>query len=554
MPGNKDSSGGAVSGSGSGSGSGSSSGGSGGTVRPAAPSTEATTFTFSSKRSPFIHTSPPGAIAFVSPTRKVNDTYRDRSHRRQPGAPPASTTRSDFGSDWIPLRPLKPVTEFSLPVFSSPASGRSAMPAAEPNANTAVFPARGVPVREVPEPHQSSSARHSPRLSLVAQHYHATSRHPFFDAPPQLITPPPLDPFTQLAKFDSYFPPMPPKSSSRSSSRHNSSSSLLVQGSSKTPDQPESKHRTPRASSSRTPSRALTAKPSNTSRSATRTPSIFLTGPKPGPQPPPTANSKHGKSPAALYPSQSQSATPRQLKSRTPKSQTPPDSDSKTPQPSITAFRDCFGMLTAAENVFPTRAGSHTRARSASGSENQGSGSGSHVGVGSEFQRRWTRRWLRRTMRGVGSMGSGSTSGSGSTGSVGGKLSSRPGSSSTMMRLPLTARANSSGSQDSLDRVRVSRSNAGSPSVSRAEEQVPQGMEMGLSDVDEAEADNEVESPPPPPATGGLGVGIGGAEPGVEEKQGAMEPIDGGTHVHEMVKNLGPNDQPETAPLPAVLA
>ncbi|KAF8600824.1 hypothetical protein BDV93DRAFT_255735 [Ceratobasidium sp. AG-I] len=555
MPGDKHTSGGAPSGSGSGSGSGSSSGGSGGTVRPTAPA-EATTFTFSSKRSPFIHNSPPGALTFVSPVRKDNDLSRDRQHRRQPGAAPAPSTRSEFSSDWIPLRPLKPVTEVSLPIFSPPKPGRSAMPGLEADANTAVFAARSVP-----DSH-TSNARLSPRLSLVAQHYHATSRHPFFDAPPQLITPPPMDPFARLSKFDGYFPPMPPKtpSPSPSPSRHKSKSSsqTLFQGPPNTPSQSESKQRTPRASSSRTSSRAHTAKPSNTPRPTTRTPSIFLTGS----QPPPTSSStKHGKSPATLHPShshshsqslsQSQTATPRQLKSRTPKSQTPPDTNDKTPQPSITAFRDCFGMLTAAENVFPaTRAGSHTqtRGRGGSGSEKQGSGSGSIVGVGSEFQRRWTRRWLRRTMRGVGSMGSGSTSGSGSAGSTGGTQSrsrSRPGSGSTMMQLKLTAGAQSTGSQDSLDRVRVSRSNAGSPSASRGDGQIPQEIEAGLSDVDEGEAgaENDAGSNSPPAVVGGLGMGSGGAEPGMGEGEKEADPtIDGGTCVQGMMENLTRDD------------
>lgn len=107
----------------------------------------------------------------------------------------------------------------------------------------------------------------------------------------------------------------------------------------------------------------------------------------------------------------------------------------------------------------------------------------------------------------------------------------------------------SSGSQDSLDRVRVSRSNAGSPSASMGGAQTPHGMSVDLSDVDEGENENEGEgeadSTPP---SGGVG-----SRPGAG-KQDEIETIDGGTHVQEMMENLGTSDQSELAPAPIALA
>ncbi|KAG9122132.1 hypothetical protein FRC07_001622, partial [Ceratobasidium sp. 392] len=212
--------------------------------------------------------------------------------------------------------------------------------------------------------------------------------------------------------------------------------------------------------------------------------------------------------------SQSQSATPRPPKSRSPKSITPPDRgrSSPQPQPSIAVFRDCFGVLTSAENVFPA----HPRSHSRSGSD---AGSGSIGGRGrSEFQRRWTKRWLRRTVRGVGSMGSGSGSGSSIDAPTPQRARSSGGNSGGLF-LSSTGRQSASGSQDSLDRVRVSRSNAGSPSegITRA----TRGAE--LSDVDEGETDAEGgDSPDQKPEVKGTDAV---AESGAHKLAAALEPI-----------------------------
>jgi hypothetical protein len=79
--------------------------------------------------------------------------------------------------------------------------------------------------------------------------------------------------------------------------------------------------------------------------------------------------------------------------------------------------------------------------------------------------------------------------------------------------------ARSSGSQDSLDRVRVSRSNAGSPSGSGGG--TPLEMQStDLSDVDEGE-------------------GEGRDSPGSRE-------VDGGSHMQQMMHELAPKDAADT--------
>ncbi|KAG9085957.1 hypothetical protein FRC06_003344 [Ceratobasidium sp. 370] len=454
---------GSASGSGSGSGSGSSSSDSAQTVRqnpkhiaPAQP--EHTTFTFSSRHSPFIHTSPPGSIVFTPAHRRGSDVSRDRIHRRQPGAPQTALPKGD--SDWIPLRPLQPVKEISMPLFTSPKPRRI-----DHGPSTVVFGSRSPPEA------QSSRTRPSPRLSLVAQHYHATARHPFFDAPPQLVTPPPpQDPFSQLAKRDSYFLPASYPKHTRSSEvahkHHQPSSSKATTSSG---------FQQPQASSSRTPTvKGSKATSTPKYQEHIRAPSLFLSEPKPRPLPTPVDQSVF-----VVSQSQSQSATPRPPKSRSPKTITPPNYNrsSPQPQPSIAVFKDCFGVLTAAENLFPTFPRSRSRGGSDAGSGGRGK---------SDFQRRWTKRWLRRTMRGVGSMGSGSGSGSSVDAPAQRRARSSGGNSGSLFPASKGAQS-SSGSQDSLDRVRVSRSNAGSPSG--GPEQRIQSAD--LSDVDEVGTDAE---------------------------------------------------------------
>ncbi|CAE6508747.1 unnamed protein product [Rhizoctonia solani] len=441
--------------SGSGSGSGSSSGGSGETARPKAAQNppESITFTFSSRNSPFAHLSPPGSVTFVSNKRRGSESSRDRPHRKQQSA------QSSFGPGWIALSPLKPVTEVPPPLFETKSSSNTP-PTPTPNSNTAVFSSR--PIAKV---------RTSPRLSLVAQHYHATSPHPSFNTPPALVTPPPQDPFGQLKRLgpDGYFPLMPP--SSRTGSKKKSSKSTSLSSRTKI-EQPQPMHFSPQPGSSRTPT--ANRLESGTSESTPRILSRM-------------GHESAGKRSVPIPVASSAASTPTQLKSRSRKSTPPhlkttpqpplPKSGSPQPQPSIDAFRDCFGVLTTrVENVFPTR--SRYRGRSDSGGSENFNVMGSGPGL-SESQCRWTRRWIRRTLRGVGSMGSGSTSsGSASTGASRRRGGTTIGGSSlanTMIYLGLgngveesreTGGSAGSSSQDSLDRVRISRSNAPSPSSS----------------------------------------------------------------------------------------
>jgi len=122
-----------------------------------------------------------------------------------------------------------------------------------------------------------------------------------------------------------------------------------------------------------------------------------------------------------------------------------------------------------------------------------------------------------------------------------------------MMRLTVTAgeqmMAKSSGSQDSLDRVRVSRSNAGSPNALEGA-QTPHEMSVDLSDVDEGEGEGETENEAGPDST--LPGGWPDPKPGGKEDEITM--IDGGTHVQEMMGKLGASDQSELAPVPIALA
>jgi hypothetical protein len=427
----------------SGSGSGSSSGGSGETARPnASQPSESITFTFSSRKSPFVNLSPPGSMSFVSNKRRGSESSRDRSYRRQ------HAPQVPFGPGWITLSPLKPMTD-EVPLFDTPSS-ESSPRAPGKDTSTAVFLSRTDP-----------SARQCPRLSLVAQHHHATSLHPCFNSPPQLVTPPPQDPFSQLKRpgFDGYFPLMPPKAGKSTTSHKKSTRSHCTKL-----EQPQPTHPVPRTSSSRTPRNPLE---SSTSHSTPR----VLSRADPGP---PTKAS-------VLIPDarKSSTSTPTQRQTQPRKSVTPPRSQplsqlpaqSPPPRPSIDAFRDCFGTLAPVENVFPTRTCTRGGSRAASGGSENAMGSG--LGL-NEFQRRWTKRWIRRTIRGVGSMGSGSTSSGSGTG-----LSRRGGGegsstvADTMIYLGLadgqgTSGSAGSGSQDSLDRVRVSRSNAPSPGMSSA--------------------------------------------------------------------------------------
>ncbi|KAF8753833.1 hypothetical protein RHS01_06754 [Rhizoctonia solani] len=153
----------------SGTGSGSSSGGSGETARPKAPQnpSQSITFTFSSRNSPFAHLSPPGSFTFVSNKRRGSEPSRDRPYRKQQSSQP---------SGWIALPPLKPVTEVS-PLFEPLSSSNNTSLTRASKTNTAVFSSRS-----------PNNARTSPRLSLMAQHHHATSPHPSFNTPPQLVT------------------------------------------------------------------------------------------------------------------------------------------------------------------------------------------------------------------------------------------------------------------------------------------------------------------------------------------------------------------------------
>ncbi|KAH7338989.1 hypothetical protein B0J17DRAFT_717419 [Rhizoctonia solani] len=449
-------SGGSGSGPESGSGSGSSSGGSGETARPKAAHNppESITFTFSSRNSPFAHLSPPGSVSFVSSKRRGSESSRDRSHRKPQSSQPS------LGPGWITLTPLKPVSEISPPLFDTPSSQNTS----RARSNTAVFSSRSPP----------TSARTSPRLSLTAQHYHATSPHPLFNTPPALVTPPPQDPFGQLRRVghDGYFPLM--SSSFRDSSKPKKKASRSTPQSSRSKiEQPQPMHLSSR-SSSRTA--AVKMLESGTSESTPRTLSrIDHETVGKGSALIPIAGSPSVSTPTQLK-SRSRKSTPPQLKS-SPECP-PPKSGSPQPQPSIDAFRDCFGVLTTRiENVFPTRGRNRMSKSNSGGSENFNvMGSGPSL---NEFQRRWTRRWIRRTLRGAGSMGSGSTS-SGSAGAGVSRMrggGSTPGSSSlanTMIYLGLGGAekmqeergSTGSGSQDSLDRLRVSRSNAPSPSNS----------------------------------------------------------------------------------------
>ncbi|CAE7087300.1 unnamed protein product [Rhizoctonia solani] len=484
--------------SGSGSGSGSSSGSSGETARPKAAQNppESITFTFSSRNSPFAHLSPPGSVTFVSNKRRGSESSRDRPHRKQ------QSSQSAHGSGWITLAPLKPVSEVSPPLFDTTSSPSDSHPS---NTGTAVFSSR-----------THSNTRTSPRLSLVAQHYHATSPHPSFNTPPALVTPPPQDPFGQLKRLshEGYFPLVPLSKSGDSRPKKKSSKSNAQ--SSRKIEHPQPMHFSPQTSSSRTPTAKLLQ--SGTSESTPRPLSRF---------------DQEGVAKDSVripVPESSATSTPTQLKSRSRKStpphlktpqftsspqSPPPKSGSPQPQPSIDAFRDCFGVLTTrVENVFPTRSRHRSRSNSG-GSENLNvMGSGPSL---SDSQRRWTRRWLRRTLRGVGSMGSGSTS-SGSTGTGGSRLrggsNTRGGSSlaNTMIYLGLGGGAEEvkemrgsagSGSQDSLDRVRVSRSNAPSPSNSSgcgssAGAPTRKSGQSKLGDIKEmqAEAPNSVTQQP----------------------------------------------------------
>ncbi|KAB5592068.1 hypothetical protein CTheo_4520 [Ceratobasidium theobromae] len=426
------------------SGSGSSSGSSGETARPNASQTasESITFTFSSKNSPFAHLSPPGSVTFVSARRRGSDSSRDRSHRRQQGS------SSSYGPGWVTLSPLKPMTD-EAPFFEAPRTAQAPQEVGR-DTNTAVFSSRAAP-----------QTRQTPRLSLVAQHHHATFTHPFFNSPPQLVTPPPLDPFTQLKRpeRDGYFPPMPPakgQPSSKKSSRPSTRPHRPIL------EQPQPSRPLPRTSSSRTP---------NTNAVTSQSTPRALSRADPG--------TSRAKDPALIPIART---TPPQRQAPPGKSITPPrsqqiqsrDQQSPSPQPSrsIDAFRDCFGVLTRVENVFPARPNAHS---GSGGSENVNVMGSAGPGL-SDFQRRWTKRWIRRTLRGVGSMGSGSTSlGSAGTGLGRSKRKADQAVADTMVYLGLDndARAQElasgpggSGSQDSLDRVRVSRSNAPSPASS----------------------------------------------------------------------------------------
>ncbi|CAE6446548.1 unnamed protein product [Rhizoctonia solani] len=452
-------SGGSGSGPDSGTGSGSSSGGSGETARPKAPQnpSQSITFTFSSRNSPFAHLSPPGSFTFVSNKRRGSEPSRDRPYRKQQSSQP---------SGWIALPPLKPVTEVS-PLFEPLSSSNNTSLTRASKTNTAVFSSRS-----------PNNARTSPRLSLMAQHHHATSPHPSFNTPPQLVTPPPQDPFGELRRsaHDSYFPPMP--SSQGGSSSHRSK---------------------PKGKSSKRSSQTLQSKieqPQPVHFSSHNTPNMSHESGTSQSTPRVLSRAGHESLPAssALIPSTQSSTTPstqRKLHTSSPlrpkalpQPSEPPQPKPGSPpaQPSIDAFRDCFGVLTERiENVFPTRYRQRAGRSNSGGSENFSAiGSGPSL---SESQRRWTQRWIRRTLRGVGSMGSGSTS-SGSASAGGGASRIRRGEgrttassmANTMIYLGLesgsdaggqeTKRSIGSGSQDSLDRVRVSRSNASSPSNS----------------------------------------------------------------------------------------
>ncbi|CAE6533645.1 unnamed protein product [Rhizoctonia solani] len=472
-------------GSGSGSGSGSSSGSSGETARPKAASNapESITFTFSSRNSPFAHLSPPGSVTFISNKRRGSESSRDRPHRKQ------QNSQSTYNSGWITLSPLKPVSEVSPPLF-----GTTSSPTRPSNPNTAVFSSR-----------PSDNVRTSPRLSLVAQHYHATSPHPLFNTPPALVTPPPQDPFGQLKRpnHDGYFPLVPPSKIKDSRSKKKSSKSISQ--SRTNIESPQPMHFSPQTGSSRTPtvkrleSGASESTPRALSRigheSAGKRPVLI-----------PVAESSATSTPTQPK-SRSRKSTPPHLKA-TPQPPPPPKSGSPQPQPSIDAFRDCFGVLTTrVENVFPTHLRHGSRSNSG-GSENfnvMGSGPGL-----SDSQRRWTKRWIRRTLRGVGSMGSGSTS----SGSAGAGVSRLRGGASTAGRSSLAntmiylglgsgvqeaqeAGSAGSGSQDSLDRVRVSRSNAPSPSNSSGASSI--AAPTGRSNTGKAKDIEEIQVGAPNP-------------------------------------------------------
>ncbi|CAE6472703.1 unnamed protein product [Rhizoctonia solani] len=478
-------SGGSGSGPESGTGSGSSSGGSGGTARPKAPHdpSESITFTFSSRNSPFAHLSPPGSVTFISSKRRGSDSSRDRSHRKQQGSQP---------SGWITLPPLKPVTEISAPLFDAPGLHNTSLSRA-PETNTAVFSSR-----------TTNNARTSPRLSLVAQHHHATSPHPSFNTPPQLVTPPPQDPFGELRRsvHDSYFPPISSPSQSGDSVLRSKlkkkSSKLSSQTLRSKIEQPQPMQVSPHSNLS---SASTRPHESGTSQSTPRVLSRI-------------GHESVGNS-SVLIPVIKSSSTPTQHK---PRGATPlhtkvlpqtsqPKSDTPPAQPSIDAFRDCFGVLTERiDNVFPTHPRQRTSRSNSGGSENINT-TGSGPGL-NDFQRRWTKRWIRRALRGVGSMGSGSTSsGSANAGASrirGGR--SRTGVSSianTMVYLGLGSGSGAeaqeiggtagSGSQDSLDRVRVSRSNASSPSNSSTGNNMVALM-ASASDGKPSKVTEEVES------------------------------------------------------------
>ncbi|KAJ1302808.1 hypothetical protein OPQ81_003114 [Rhizoctonia solani] len=327
----------------------------------------------------------------------------------------------------------------------------------------------------------------------MAQHYHATSPHPSFNTPALVTPPPPQDPFGQLGRssHDGYFPLMPSSSKNRDSTSkpRKKVSKSKSQSSRVKIEHPQPIPLSPPSNSSRTPisrppeSGTSESTPQPLSRighEAVGKPSSLI----------PVAVSPSASTPTQLK-SRSRRSTPPHLKTLPPTPQapqvvqtSPPKSSSPPSQPSIDAFRDCFGVLTTrVENVFPTRTRYRTSRSNSGGSENFNvMGSGPSL---SDFQRRWTKRWIRRTLRGVGSMGSGSTSsGSASAGTGAGASRLRGGSAAgsssmanTMIYLGLgsgTEEAREirgsagSGSQDSLDRVRVSRSNAPSPSDSNS--------------------------------------------------------------------------------------
>ncbi|CEL60163.1 hypothetical protein RSOLAG1IB_09412 [Rhizoctonia solani AG-1 IB] len=473
-------SGGSGSGPESGNGSGSSSGGSGGTARPKPThdSSESITFTFSSRNSPFAQLSPPGSVKFVSSKRRGSESSRDRPNRKQQSSQP---------SGWIALSPLKPVTELSPPLFDTPSSHNTSLTRA--TKTTAVFSSRA-----------PNNTRISPRLSLMAQHHHATSPHPSFNTPPQLVTPPPQDPFGQLRRSvdDSYFPLMPSPSQHssglRSKPKKASSSKLSTQTS-----RPNVEQARPVHSSSHNTSSSIPSGPRKPSTSES-TPRVLSR----------TGHQSVGNSSALVSVTKSSSSsTPTQRKAQEPVSPhskispQPPQPSQLKPssppaQPSIDAFRDCFGVLTERiENVFPTRPRQRTSRSNSGGSENISTiGSGPSM---NDFQRRWTRRWIRRALRGVGSMSSGSTSsGSASAGACrirgGRNKTGSPSMVNTMIYLGLgsgsgsgsdareAGRSVGSGSQDSLDRVRISRSNAPSPSNSGAGNNTVASMDRVLNE------------------------------------------------------------------------